>query len=399
MSALAARTAQSVVVVGGGIVGLASADALVQAGHEVIVCDPSPGAGATYAAAGMLAPGGEAWFGEEPLLRLGRESLARWPSFAADLRERSGVDVDLRTSGALLVAGDRNDLEEIRRTCGLLDAAGVRVDQLGRDELRVREPRLSARILGGAFLPDDHQVNPRQVVAALLAILGDRVVRQNATPRTDGVRLEDGSRLRADVVVLATGATGLPRVRPVRGEIIRVRTSDAPTCVLRARLHGERVYVVPRRDGDVVIGATEEEHPFEETMPMPTVGGVARLLETARTLLPGLDTAHILEVTARDRPGTPDNGPLIGPLPVEGPARRLLAGGHYRGGVLLAPITAEAMCAHVGGRDAPQTRAFLPDRFDLPQREALGTDWVKLEVIGDERGPVLGSRARRPRPP
>ncbi|MBC7631508.1 glycine oxidase ThiO [Aeromicrobium sp.] len=361
---------QSVVVVGGGIVGLACADELVRAGHRVTLCDPSPGAGATYAAAGMLAPGGEAWFGEESLLRLGRESLARWPSFAAGLSERSGVDVDLRADGTLLVAGDRSDLEEVRRTCRLLSLAGVRVDELDRRDLKVKEPRLSSRVLGGAFLPDDHQVNPRRVVAALLAVLGDCVVRQRAVPTEDGVLLEDGTRLRADVVVLATGATGLPRVRPVRGEIVRVRTPDAPTCVLRARLHGERVYVVPRHDGELVIGATEEEHPAEQTAPMPTVGGVARLLETARALVPGLETAHVLEVVARDRPGSPDNGPLIGPVPVHGPARRLLAGGHHRGGVLLAPITAAAICAHVAEREVPHAaRAFLPNRFDLSERD------------------------------
>lgn len=366
----AALTGQSVVVVGGGIVGLACADELVRDGHDVTLCDPSPGAGATYAAAGMLAPGGEAWFGEEPLLRLGQESLARWASFAADLGERSGVDVDLRTGGTLLVAGDRDDLEEVRRSCRLLEGVGVRVEELDRRDLRAREPRLSPQVLGGAFLPDDHQVNPRRVVAALLAVLGDRVVRKRAVPEADGVLLEDGTRLRADVVVLATGSEGLPRVRPVRGEIVRVRTPDAPTCVLRARLHGQQVYVVPRRGGELVIGATEEEHPTEESAPLPTLGGIARLLETARALVPGLERAQVLEVVARDRPGSPDNGPLIGPVPGPGPAQHLLAGGHYRGGVLLAPVTAAAISAHVAGVDPPQAaRAFLPDRFDLRPRD------------------------------
>nr|MCW2728268.1 glycine oxidase [Aeromicrobium sp.] len=364
------KTAQSVIVVGGGVVGLTCADELVRAGHDVTVCDPSPGAGATYAAAGMLAPAGEAWFGEELLLRLGQESLARWPSFASSLSERSNIDVDLRAGGALLVAGDRDDLEEVHRACRLLDDSGVRFEELGRRELRVREPRLSSRTVGGAFLPDDKQVNPRRVVDALLAVLGDRVVRQRAVVRKDGVALEDGTRLRADVVVLATGATGLPRVRPVRGEIVRVRTTDAPACVLRARLHGERVYVVPRRDGEVVIGATEEEHSTNDVAPIPTVGGVARLLETARALLPGLETAQILEITARDRPGSPDNGPLIGDVPSDGPARHLLAGGHYRGGVLLAPVTAAAICAYVAGRETPPfVDAFAPDRFNALNRD------------------------------
>ena len=354
-----------VVVVGGGIIGLACADELVRAGHDVRVCDPAPGSGATYAAAGMLAPGGEAWFGEETLLSLGRESLGRWPSFAASLEERSGIDVDLRTAGTLLVAGDRDDLVEVRRSCMLLEDAGVRVEELDRRALRSKEPTLGSGVVGGAFLPDDHQVNPRRVARALLGVLGDRVVRSCAEPAEDGVVLTDGTRLRADVVVLATGARGMPRVRPVRGEVVRVRSRDAPAHVLRARLHGERVYVVPRRGGEVVIGATEEEHATGGPEPLPTVGGVARLLETARALAPGLDTAELLEVVARERPGSSDNGPMIGPTPSPGPARRLLAGGHYRGGVLLAPVTAAAVRAHVEGLDVPEpARPFTPDRFD-----------------------------------
>lgn len=290
-----------VVVVGGGIVGLACADELVRAGHDVVVCDPAPASGASYAAAGMLAPAGEAWFGEERLLALGLDSLARWPAFAASLQERSGLDLDLRTLGTLLVAGDRDDLVELRRACGLLEAAGVEVADLDRRALRRQEPTLGPRVVGGAFLPGDHHVDPRRVTAALLRVLGDRVVRSRAEPVAGGVLLEDGTHLPADVVVLATGATGMPRVRPVRGEIVRVRTRDAPAHVLRARLQGERVYVVPRTDGEVVIGATEEEHAGSGE-PLPTLGGVARLLETARALLPGLDTAELVEVLARDRP-------------------------------------------------------------------------------------------------
>lgn len=355
----------SVVVVGGGIVGLACADELVRAGHRVRVCDPAPASGATYAAAGMLAPAGEAWFGEESLLRLGQESLARWPSFAASLEQRSGVDLDLRTAGTLLVAGDRDDLADVVRACTLLDRVGVRAEELDRRTLRTREPTLTSRVVGGAFLPDDQHVNPRRVADALQEVLGDRVVRSRAEPVGDGVLLEDGTHLRADVVVLATGAVGMPRVRPVRGEIVRVRARDAPAHALRGRVHGERVYVVPRRDGEVVIGATEEEHAPHTGEPLPTVGGVARLLETARALVPGLDNAELLEVVARERPGSPDNGPLIGPVPGSGPVRRLVAGGHYRGGVLLAPVTAVTVRAYVDGLDVPATaRPFTPDRFD-----------------------------------
>lgn len=369
MSRPAQASSLSVVVVGGGIIGLACADELVRAGHAVRICDPAPATGATYAAAGMLAPAGEAWFGEEALLRLGLESLARWPSFAASLAHRAGVDLDLRTTGTLLVAGDRDDLAEVRRTCALLADVGVRVDELDRRALRSHEPTLSSWISGGALLRDDHHVNPRRVTDALLRLLGDRIVRQRAHPDATGVVLDDGTHLEADVVVLATGASGMPPVRPVRGEVVRVRTHDAPARVLRARLHGERVYVVPRHGGELVIGATEEEHASGTDDPRPTLGGVSRLLATARSLLPGLETADLLEVVARDRPGSPDNGPLIGPVRTDpaglGRVRRLVAGGHHRGGVLLAPITAAAVRAYVDGLDVPEAaRPFTPDRFD-----------------------------------
>lgn len=353
-----------VVVVGGGVVGLACADELVRAGHAVRLFDPAPASGATYAAAGMLAPGGEAWFGEEALLRLGVDSLERWPAYAAALEERSGRTVDLRATGTLLAAADRDDLTEVRRACALLEESGVRAVELDRRALRRCEPTLSGRVVGGALLPDDCHVNPRRVADALLSVLGECVVRARATAAPDGVVLDDGSRIAADVVVLATGAAGMPHVRPVRGEVVRVRSHDAPTRVLRARVHGERVYVVPRDDGELVIGATEEEHPAGDGTPLPTVGGVARLLETARVLVPGLDTADLLEVLARDRPGSPDNGPLLGPVASPGPARVLLAGGHHRGGVLLAPVTAATLRAHVDGLDVPDAaRPFTPARF------------------------------------
>lgn len=364
-----------VVVVGGGVIGLACADELVRAGHDVTVCDPRPGGGSTYAAAGMLAPGGEAWFGEEALLRLGIDSLARWPAFAASLAERSGHHLDLRSTGTVLVAADRDDLAEVHRACRLLDASGVRVEELDRRALRATEPMLSGRVVGGALLPDDRHVNPRRVADALLAVLGDRVVRARATPEPDGVVLDDGSRLRADVVVLATGANGMPHVRPVRGEAVRVRSRPGPARVLRARVHGERVYVVPRAHGELLIGATEEEHPAGDGDPLPTLGGVARLLETARALVPGLATAELLEVVARDRPGSPDNGPLLGPVPGTGSARLLLAGGHHRGGVLLAPVTAATVRAHVDGLAVPPAaQAFDPQRFDRPKDTDRRTD-------------------------
>lgn len=350
---------------GAGIVGLACAEELVRAGHDVQVFDPDPGRGATRAAAGMLAPAGEAWHGETALLRLGVASARLWPAYAARLTRLAGTDVDLRQHGTLLVGQDQDDLRLVERTLEVLAPEGVRYRPLDRGGLRSHEPALG-RAAGGALLPDDHSVDPRRVAAALLGLLGDRVVRARVAEfdQEGGVGLADGRHVPCDAVVLATGAqarAAVPQVRPVRGETLRLRAADPPARVLRARVHGEPVYVVPRAGGEVVVGATEEEHAAD---PVPTVGAVLRLLTAARTLLPGLDTAEVLEVTARHRPGTPDNGPLIGvPRPAAGP-RQVLAVGHYRGGVLLAPLTAALVRAYVEGTAVPSVALpFSPDRF------------------------------------
>lgn len=310
-------------VLGAGIIGLACADELIARGHDVRVVDPAPGSGASYAAAGMLSPAGEVWHGEAALLELGRRSAALWPEYAARLGVRH------RASGTVLVGLDHGDLQQVERRVELLAAHGVDARLLDRRELRDREPTVTARALGGAVLPDDHSVDPRAVLAALRA-------------RVPVTATDDGE---ADVTVVATGAR-LPApfahlVRGVRGEIVRARTTDPPRTTVRGEVRGEPVYVVPRDGGEVVIGATSEEH---DAAPHPTVGGIARILAAARELVPGLEHAELLEVLARDRPGSPDNLPLVGPSGTEGV---VLAAGHFRHGVLLAPLTAHLVADHL----------------------------------------------------
>jgi len=314
-------------ILGAGIVGLSVADELLRRGHDVAVVDPSPGSGASYAAAGMLSPAGEAWHGEEELTRLCLSSLALWPDFAS----RLGVPV--HTLGTLLVGVDAGDVQQVERQLAVLDLAGVSYEQLGRRDLLDHEPGLG-RVAGGAFLAEDHSVDPRSVVAALLAQVRDTVVEPVETTAT------------ADVTVIATGAK-LPApysslIRPVRGDVVRVRTQERMERTVRAWVHGEQVYVVPRVDSDeVVIGATSEERdgPLE-----PTVEGVWRLLDSARRVVPALDRAGVVEVTSRDRPGTADNLPLVGPTQEPGV---VLAAGAYRNGVLLAPLIARLVADHV----------------------------------------------------
>lgn len=324
-----------IAIAGAGIVGLTCAWWLVEAGHEVAVYDPAPASGASHAAAGMIAPAGEAWFGEESLLRLGLASAALWPGFA----ERIGVG--LQRCGTLLAGRDADDLAVIHRCTDLLRTLGLPVGEAD-------EPILSDRVAGTAFLPDDAAVDPREATAALLRLLGDRVVRERAPERPPGDAL----------LVRCTGTAAHPSIRPVRGEVLRLRCEDMPRHVIRGLVHGEPVYLVPRPSGELVVGATSESH---DSAPVATVGGVLRLLDAARTLMPALDRAEVREVIARDRPGTADNGPLIGWTA----ERELLAAGHYRGGVLLAPVTAAAITALVEGREPPaEVEPFHPSRFE-----------------------------------
>lgn len=302
-------------VLGAGIVGLSVADELLRRGHEVTVVDPSPGTGASYAAAGMLSPSAELWHGEEELLRLGRASLALWPSYA----DRLGVA--LRTEGTLLVGYDAGDVQQVERQVALLAAQGAPADLVDPAEVAALEPVLGP-VRGGALLAQDPSVDPREVVAALLA--GVPVVPADAGGEHDVTVLATGDRLPAPYDRL---------VRGVRGEILRLRSDDPPVRTVRGWVQGEPVYLVPRGSGEVVVGATSEEH---DAPPVVTAGGVRRLLAAARLLWPAVDRTELVEATARDRPGTPDNLPLVGPVG-DGV---VLAAGHYRHGVLLAPLTA-----------------------------------------------------------
>jgi len=323
-------------VLGAGIVGLVVAAELSRRGYDVAVVDPRPAGGASYAAAGMLSPAAEVWHGEEEVLRLGLASLALWP----DLAGRLGVA--LRPTGTLLVGHDAGDLQQVERQVALLQAHGQPAQVLTRSEVRSAEPCL-ARVAGGALLPGEASVDPREVCDALLA----------------RVPLRGAARPDAEVTVIATGHvlpqpwTGL--VSPVRGEILRLRSDDPPARTVRGWVGGEPVYLVPRGDDRVVLGATSEAHDGE---PVVTAGGALRLLTSGRALWPALDRAELVEGTARDRPATADGLPLVGPSGVPGV---LLAAGHHRHGVLLAPLTACLIADHLEtGRVEP---AVDPRRF------------------------------------
>jgi glycine oxidase len=327
-----------VVVIGGGIIGLSIAWRLVERDVDVTVFDDGVD-GAWNVAAGMLAPGGEAQFETAALVNLMSLSASRWPSFAASL----GADVGYDTAGTLHLAVTADDLTEARRSWG--------APVLSPLELRDLEPALSPRVRAGFFAPDDRQADPRRVVAALRERLGDRIVAKSVS------RLDD---VDASTVVVAAGCgtaslTGLP-VRPVKGQVLRLRGEPGLLRhVLEATVDGRSVYVVPRADGEIVVGATQEER-SDWTV---SAGGVYHLLRAAIELVPDLAECALVETLVGHRPGTPDNAPLLG----RWRDGVIVAAGHFRNGVLLAPVTADLIAGLVLGHADPLLDDFAPGRF------------------------------------
>jgi glycine oxidase len=371
-----------VAVVGGGVIGLACAWRARRSGCSVVVLE-SHAIGercASYVAAGMLAPISEVEFGEagRRALDLGLRSAELWPELAVELRQATGVDVGLRRSGTLVVARDADEARELERQLALREQLGLRVRRLRGSEARELEPGLAPGVRLALEAPDDHSVDPRRVLSALRRACETTgvVLREHAAvSRVElggpdggvrGVRLADGDeRVAARSAVLAAGAwtggiEGLPEqarpaVRPVRGQILRLRDPAGPGLLSRV-LRFEGGYLVPRDHGRYVLGATMEERDFESR---PTVGGVYELLRQARELLPGVLELEIEEVSVGFRPATPDNAPVIGPA---GPPGVVWATGHHRNGILLAPITA-ALVAEALAAGAPPPETPACERF------------------------------------
>ncbi len=379
-------------VVGGGVIGLACAWRAAERGLEVCVLErDEPGAGASGVAAGMLAPVGEAWWGEQELLSLNLASHRLWPEFAAELAAKSGAETGYRRIGALHVALDRDEAEELRRRHRLQLELGLQSRWLRPRECRRLEPGLAPSIAGGVHAEDEAAVDPHLLCAALAVALkaaggeletGAEVVSAEFGS-SGGAWLEtaDGRRFEAREVVLANGCwagqgrwvpeAARPPVRPVKGEILTLRGPAAePLC--ERLIVGERVYLVPRADGRVIVGATVEERGFDTAV---SAGGVLELLREAYRALPEIAELELLDARGGLRPGTPDNRPLIGRTAVEG---LLAATGHYRNGVLLAPVTAEAVAALLAGERSPaELEAFSPQRFEgggAPSRAAEPSD-------------------------
>ena len=357
------------VVVGAGVVGLACAWRAARRGARVAVLDRAkPPAGATRVAAGMLAPVGELSFGEPELLEMTLAAAALYPGFVAELEDATGMSVGYARQGALHVALDRDEAAELRRVHDLQRSLGLEAEWLPPRRCRELEPGLTPSFNGGVHAPGEASVDPRKLAAALLAALAGegvelRVGAGEGGPaevtapllegeRLVGVRTAAGEDLHAAWTVLAAGAwsgqaqwlpqPARPPVRPVKGQILELRSIDgAPPC--GRILASERVYLVPRSDGRLIVGATVEEQGFDTRV---TGGGVHELLREAYRLLPDVAEMELVEAMAGLRPGTPDNLPIVGPGALDG---LLLATGHYRNGILLAPLAAETIVDALAG--------------------------------------------------
>ncbi len=377
-----------VLIIGGGLIGLATAWRTAARGLSVTLCDPAPGANASFAAAGMLTPVTELHYGEEALLGLNLASAKRYPSFIAELQEAAGgLDPGYTEAGTLVVAFDGDDREVLADLHLFQQSLGLKAEWLAGSQARRLEPMLAPSVRGGLLVSGDHQVDNRMLLAALFAALErepkTRIVRSKVTEvtvaadRATGVVLEDRTALAAEQVVLSAGCWSgqiggippelLPPVRPIKGQILRLAVPEVfrpfLSRTVRYVVRNNQAYLVPRAHGELVLGATVEEQDYDTTV---TAGGVYELLRDARELVPGITELPLIETRAALRPGTPDNAPMIGPTALPG---LLYATGHYRHGVLLTPATADGMAEILATGAVPEALApFSPQRFGRPQK-------------------------------
>jgi glycine oxidase len=400
------------VFVGGGVIGLASAWRAAQAGAKVAVLERAePPAGATNVAAGMLAPIGELSFGERGLLEMTLASGAMWAEFAAEVEAAAGEGTGYEQCGALHVALDRDEAGELRREHDLQREHGLEAEWLTPRQCRELEPGLVPTFVGGVLAASEASVDPRRLALALAAALraaggelrtGTEVIdglwsgecligvrTAPSQPHVVGSPVGDkghGVDVHADAVVLCNGAwsgrtawlpdEARPPVRPVKGETVELRPRAGEPAPAGRIVCSERVYLVPRPDGRLIVGATQEERGFDTVV---TAGGVHELLREAYRVLPGVAEMEFAGAIAGLRPGTPDNLPVIGRGAVDG---LVLATGHFRNGILLTPLTAAAVAATLTGTEPPAAIAGAdPNRSSLVAHRATKDDGLPIGAV------------------
>lgn len=367
------------VVIGGGVVGLSVAYELARRGREVLVLDRDdvPGV-ATRAAAGMLAPTSEADLTDRALVALELDSLGRYPGFVAGIAGLTGQSCGYRTEGTLWVALNRDQDGDLERLFSMQRAKGLAARRLTVEEALAREPHLSGRIVSALLAEGDHQVDPRALVRALVTALtaleghvavGSRVTRiepaAGQVEAVSGVVGEIAFRVQAEAVVLAGGVWSedilgpVPELglRPVKGQLVRLAGPELVRHVVRS----PDVYLVPRRGGEMLVGATMEEQGLDA---LPTAGAVLDLLREAWRLVPGVYDLAVTELSVGFRPAVRDHLPVIGQTATRG---LYVATGHFRNGVLLAPATAHYLAEWIVNGVAPAALApFSLERLEAP---------------------------------
>ena len=366
-----------VVVIGAGVQGSAVALRLAQAGRRVVVLERAvPGAEASSAAGGILSPGVEA-VEPGPFYALCRASLARYPAFVADVERLSGMSTNLRHLGTLEVALDDDHARILAARAEKLLKHGLPAEVLDEAAARALEPALSPQTRGALYFPDEGSLDPRLLARATYVAAwragATFVTGQVRRILTDGGRAvgveHEAGRIAAGAVVLAAGSWslqveghGLPpgAVRPVRGQIALLDTR--PPLLSRVVFSGHG-YVVPRPDGRVLCGSTMEEVGFEKAV---TAGGLRHVLDVAIEIAPDLEKAPVVETWSNFRPASPDGEPILGAGSVPG---LLYATGHTRNGILLTPVTADAVSAAILGRTPPvDLTPFSPARLAAYRR-------------------------------
>lgn len=364
-----------VVIVGGGVIGLTIARALAQRGvRDVCLIErASLGSEASFAAGGILAPQAEA-NSRDQFFELACRSRDLYPEFAAALRGETGVDVELDLTGTLYVAFTGEDLREIDARFEWQTKAGLAVEKLTPSEARELEPCISESLQGALRFPRDVQVENRRLVNALVNSVAKEGVRIFADTSVEALSVERGrlrgletSRgfVRCQKVIIAAGTwssfieqSHTPRIEPIRGQMI---CFDAKPQLTRHVIYSPRGYLVPRQDGRVLAGSTSEHAGFTKQV---TAGGLNQIIANAHEIYPKILSLPVVDTWAGLRPRAPDGLPVLGPCgEIDG---LFYATGHYRNGILLAPVTGELIAeAVVTGRVSPLLAAFSPNRFNL----------------------------------
>ncbi len=369
-----------VVVIGGGVIGLTIARALARHGADDVCLIERAGIGheASFAAAGMLAPQAEA-NSQDDFFRLASRSRDLYADFAASLLEETGIDVELDTTGTLFLALTYHDLVDIEKRYEWQTAAGLPVEKLTQSQAQQLEPCISSSVLAALRFPLDVQVENRRLLSALtnsVAQLGVSVITGTSVEslnferdRISGVQTSRGF-ISCPAVVVAAGTwssfikfappSQKPAliIEPVRGQMI---SFDARPQLTRHVIYSPRGYIVPRRDGRLLAGSTSERAGFAKQV---TAGGMSTILKNAQEIAPSICALPIVDTWAGLRPRAPDNLPVLGPCDEIGGL--FYATGHYRNGILLAPVTGELITeAVVAGVTSPLLGPFSPSRFDL----------------------------------